>query len=56
MLGRWAQSCRTYRDLGGTFTVLADEFEKAADGDDLHGRLSVYRRRWNSYIDEEGEK
>ena len=53
MLGRWAQSCRHYRRLGGTFTALADEFEKAAGGDDLRGRLSVYRRRWNRYIDGE---
>ena len=37
MLGRWAESCRQYPDLGGTFTVLADEFEKAAGGDDLRG-------------------
>lgn len=53
MLGRWAESCRQYPDLGGTFTTLADELEKAAGGDDLRGRLSVYRRRWNSYISEE---
>ena len=35
MLGRWAESCRQYPDLGGTFTTLAGEFEKAAGGDDL---------------------
>jgi hypothetical protein len=56
MLGRWAEGCRQYPDLGGTFTALADEFEKAAGGDDLRGRLSVYRRRWNSYINEETQK
>jgi hypothetical protein len=43
MLGRWAQSCREYPDLGGTFIALADEFEKVAGGDDLRGRLGVYR-------------
>jgi hypothetical protein len=56
MLGRWAESCRRYPGLGDTFTTLADEFEKAAGGDDLRGRLSVYRRRWNSYINEETQK
>jgi hypothetical protein len=56
MLGRWAESCRDYPDLGGTFTLLADEFEKAAGGDDLRGRLGVYRRRWNSYLVEETQK
>lgn len=56
MLGRWAESCSDYPSLGGTFTTLADEFEKAAGGDDLRGRLSVYRRRWNSYINEETRK
>jgi diadenosine tetraphosphatase ApaH/serine/threonine PP2A family protein phosphatase len=56
MLGRWAQSCRKYPDLGVTFTALADEFEKAAGGDDLRGRLSVYRRRWNNYLVEETQK
>jgi hypothetical protein len=56
MLGRWSESCRQYPDLGGTFTILADEFEKASGGDDLRGRLRVYRRRWNSYISEETQK
>ena len=56
MLGRWAQSCRQSPSLGSTFATLADEFEKAAGGDDLRGRLSVYRRRWNSYITEEMPK
>jgi hypothetical protein len=54
-LGRWAQSCSRYRGLGGTFTTLADEFEEAAGSDDLRGRLSVYRRRWNSYFKEDEE-
>jgi hypothetical protein len=56
MLGRWARSCRQYPNLGGTFTTLADEFEKAAGGDDLRGRLAVYRRRWKSYFVEETHK
>jgi diadenosine tetraphosphatase ApaH/serine/threonine PP2A family protein phosphatase len=56
MLGRWAESCRKYPGLGGTFTTLADEFEKAAGGDDLRGRLSVYRRRWSRNINEETKK
>jgi hypothetical protein len=49
-LGRWAQSCRRYRSLAATFTDLADEFERAADGGDLGGRLPVYRRRWSGYL------
>jgi len=52
-LGHWAQSCRRYRGLGRTFNNLAEEFEKAAGSDDLRGRLSVYRRRWNSFTKEE---
>lgn len=56
MLGRWAESCRQYPSLGATFTALADEFEKAAGGDDLRGRLSVYRRRWNHYLSKETER
>jgi hypothetical protein len=56
MLGRWAESCRQYPGLGGTFTIMADEFEKVSGGDDLRGRLSVYRQRWNSYIVEETQK
>jgi len=56
MLGRWAQSCRDFPELSGTFAGLADEFEKAATDDELRGRLSVYRRRWNSYLDEETQK
>jgi hypothetical protein len=56
MLGRWAQSCRNYHELSGSFALLADEFEKAAGDDDLGGRLRVYRRRWNSYLDEETQK
>jgi hypothetical protein len=56
MLGRWAQSCRRYPGLGRTFTILAENFEKAAGSDDLRGRLSVYRRRWSSYIEEEMDK
>jgi len=56
MLGRWARSCRQYTYLGGTFTALADEFESAAGGDDLRGRMAVYRRRWKSYFVEETQK
>jgi hypothetical protein len=57
MLGDWAQSCRDYPELSGAFTRLADEFEKAAAGDnDFRDRLAVYRRRWNSYLDEEAQK
>jgi len=56
MLGRWAQSCREYPDLSRTFARLTDEFEKAADDGDLRDRLRVYRRWWNSYLDEETQK
>jgi hypothetical protein len=56
MLGRWAQSCRDEPALRGTFTTLADEFEKAADTDELRVRLGVYRRRWTTYLDEEENK
>jgi hypothetical protein len=56
MLGRWAKSCSKYPGLGYTFSTLADEFEKAAAGDDLRGRLRVYRRRWNRDINEETEE
>ena len=56
MLGLWAQSCRDYPELRGTFTQLADEFEKAADTDELRARLGVYRRRWAAYLDEEDQK
>jgi hypothetical protein len=56
MLGRWAQSCRRYPGLSGTFARLTDEFEKAADDGDLRDRLRVYRRWWNSYLDEETQK
>ena len=56
MLGHWAESCRQYPSLGGAFTTMADELEKASGGDDLRGRLSVYRRRWNRYINEETQK
>jgi hypothetical protein len=56
MLGRWAQSCRGEPTLRGAFTVLADEFEKAADTDELRVRLGVYRRRWTAYLDEEENK
>lgn len=53
MLGRWAQSCREHMALRGTFLRLADEFEKAADNDELRSRLGVYRRRWVAYLEEE---
>ena len=56
MLGRWAQSCRDEPALRGAFTTLADEFEKAADTDELRVRLGVYRRRWTAYIDKEEDK
>ena len=56
MLGRWAQSCRDEPALRGAFTMLADEFEKAADTDELRVRLGVYRRRWAAYLDEEEDK
>ena len=56
MLGLWAQSCRDYPELRRTFTQLADEFEKAADTDELRSRLGVYRRRWAAYLDEEDQK
>jgi hypothetical protein len=53
MLGYWAQNCRGEPALRGAFTTLADEFEKAADTDELRVRLGVYRRRWTAYLDEE---
>jgi len=56
MLGRWAQTCRDEPTLRGAFTTLADEFEKAADTDELRIRLGVYRRRWTAYLDEEENK
>ncbi len=56
MLGFWAQSCRDHPELWRTFTQLADEFEKAADTDELRARLGVYRRRWTAYLDEEDQK
>jgi hypothetical protein len=56
MLGRWAQSCRDEPTLRGTFITLADEFEKAADTDELRVRLGIYRRRWTAYLDEEDKK
>jgi hypothetical protein len=56
VLGRWAQSCRDEPALHGAFTTLADEFEKAADTDELRVRLGVYRRRWAAYLDEEENK
>lgn len=56
MLGRWAQSCRYEPALRGAFTTLADEFEKAADTDELRTRLGVYRRRWTAHLDEEENK
>jgi hypothetical protein len=52
MLGRWAQSCHEYPELTETFNRLADEFETAAKGSDLRGRLRVYRDRWRKYIKE----
>jgi hypothetical protein len=56
MLGLWAQSCRDYPELTGTFTELADEFEKATDDDEFRARLGVYRRRWSTYLNEEDQK
>jgi len=56
MLGLWAQSCRDHPGPRRTFTQLADEFEKAADTDELRARLGVYRRRWTAYLDEEDQK
>ena len=55
MLGLWAKSCRDQPGLRGTFTQLADEFEKAADTDEFRARLGVYRRRWAAYLDEENQ-
>ncbi len=55
MLGFWARSCRDHPELRGTFTRLADEFEKAADTDEFRARLGVYRRRWTAYLDKEGQ-
>jgi hypothetical protein len=53
MLGFWAQSCRDHPELRGTFTQLADEFEKTADTDELRTRLRIYRRRWTAYLEED---
>jgi hypothetical protein len=55
MLGRWAQTCRDYRELRGTFTQLADELERTVGNDELRTRLGVYRRRWTAYLDEEDQ-
>jgi hypothetical protein len=53
MLGHWAESCRDHPELRGTFAELTGEFEKVAGNDEIRDRLGVYRRWWNSYLDEE---